>query len=39
MKVYYKEFTSLTDLNEYICYKLELENIISINYVAEKHCM
>ncbi len=39
MKIYYREFEDLTDLNEWVKEAVEKENVIIINYVGCKHCM
>ena len=39
MEVYYREFDDLSSLNEWILEAVEKENIISINYCENKHCI
>ena len=39
MKVYYKEFEDLSDLNEWIRMAVNKEDVISISYVDGKHCL
>lgn len=39
MKIFYKEFDSLEELNEYVRLTVETQDVISINYFDCRHCM
>lgn len=39
MKIYYNEFEDLESLNEYVSGWIMIENIISISYINNMHCI